>query len=66
MGMNILFQLLKAEISNKIPFVLPSYEQRSSIDEIVLQIITSIKKDGGYEQNLEEELNEVIKTIFGF
>jgi hypothetical protein len=55
-----------ANYIKKIPIVLPSDEQKSFIDKKVQEIIASIKKDRYYDDKLESDLNEVIKTIFGF
>lgn len=55
-----------ANYIKKIPFVLPSEEQRSCIDKTVQKIIKSIKDNGNYNEKLETELNEVIKIIYGF
>ncbi len=55
-----------ANYIKKIPFVLPTDEQKVYIDKIVLEIISSIKENGNYNDKLEIELNEIIKTIYGF
>jgi adenine-specific DNA-methyltransferase len=55
-----------ANYIKKIPFVLPSEEQRSYIDETVQEIINSIKVNGKYDEDLETGLNEVMKIIYGF
>lgn len=55
-----------ANYIKKIPFVLPSEEQQSSIDKTVQEIINSIKVNGKYNEDLEIGLNEVIKIIYGF
>ena len=55
-----------ANYIKKIPFVLPTDEQKRFIDMTVQNIIDSIKKDGVYNEKLEIEINEVIKTIYEF
>ncbi len=55
-----------ANYIKKIPFILPSDEQKIFIDLVVQEIIDSIKVDGVYKEALEADLNEVIKNIYGF
>ena len=55
-----------ANYIKKIPFVQPMSEQLKFIDNTVCEIINSIKKTGSYKIELEKELNEIIKTIYGF
>jgi len=55
-----------ANYIKKIPFVLPTSEELKHIDNTVREIIDSIKKTGSYEEKSETELNEIIKTIYGF
>lgn len=55
-----------ANYIKKIPFVPPTNNQLKFIDKTVREILASIKQTGGYPANLEAELNEVIKTIYGF
>ncbi|PGH39096.1 MAG: SAM-dependent methyltransferase, partial [Candidatus Nephrothrix sp. EaCA] len=55
-----------ANYIKKIPFVQPTDEQLKFTDNIVKEIINSIKQAGRYNEGLEIELNELIKTIYGF
>ncbi len=55
-----------ANYIKKIPFVLPSDEQKAFIDKTVKEIIDNIKKDGIYNEKLEIDLYEVIKIIYEF
>lgn len=55
-----------ANYIKKIPFVSPSDKQKEFIDKTVQEIINSIKKDGIYNEKFETDLNEEIKTIYGF
>ena len=55
-----------ANYIKKIPFVLPSDEQKAFIDKTVKEIIDSIKKGGVCNEKLEIDLYEVIKIIYEF
>lgn len=55
-----------ANYIKKIPFIQPTGKQLKFIDNAVSRIINSIKKAGGYDEELEEELNETIKMVYGF
>jgi phospholipid N-methyltransferase len=55
-----------ANYIKKIPFFQPTDKQLKHIDKTVGEIINSIKKTGSYNEELEKELNEIIKTVYGF
>jgi hypothetical protein len=55
-----------ANYIKKIPFIQPTDNQLKYIDNTVSEIINSIKKTGSYNEELEKELNEIIKTVYGF
>lgn len=55
-----------ANYIKKIPFIQPTDEQLKFIDTIVSEIINSIKQSGSYNEELEKELNVIIKTVYGF
>ncbi len=55
-----------ANYIKKIPFIRPIDEQLKVIDNAVSEIINSIKTTGSYNEELEKELNEIIKTVYGF
>jgi len=55
-----------ANYIKKIPFIQPTDEQLKFIDNSVSEIINSIKATGSYNEELEKELNEIIKTVYGF
>lgn len=55
-----------ANYIKKIPFILPSDEQKVFIDITVRKIIDGIKKEDVADKMLENELNEIIETIYGF
>ncbi|MGB4414416.1 MAG: Eco57I restriction-modification methylase domain-containing protein [Paludibacter sp.] len=55
-----------ANYIKKIPFIYPTDKQLLYIDDTVNKIIDSIKQNGKYNEKWEEELNEIIKSIFGF
>jgi len=55
-----------ANYIKKIPFIQPTDEQLKFIDNSVSEIINSIKSTGSYNEELEKELNEIIKTVYGF
>jgi adenine-specific DNA-methyltransferase len=55
-----------ANYIKKIPFIQPKDEQLKFIDSTVREIITSIKQTGSCNEKPEEELKEIIKTIYGF
>lgn len=55
-----------ANYIKKIPFVMPTKEQILFVDKIVEEILNSIKQANSYNQELEDKLNETIKSIYGF
>lgn len=55
-----------ANYIKKIPFVQPTDEKLKFIDNRVNEIIKSIKTTGSYNEELEKEINAIIKTVYGF
>ncbi len=55
-----------ANYIKKIPFILPTDQQKENISEIVKLILNSIRTKGTYESTLENELNDLFVTIYGF
>lgn len=55
-----------ANYIKKIPFVMPSAEQLEIIDSTVKEILESIRQTASYNEELENNLNEIVKTIYGF
>jgi len=55
-----------ANYIKKIPFVLPTNEQKVFIDTRIQTILDEIKERGQYNETLEKELNQFIEAIYGF
>lgn len=55
-----------ANYIKKIPFVQPADAQLKFIDKAVSEIINTIRTTGSYNEEIEEELNAIIKTVYGF
>lgn len=50
----------------KIPFITPNENELHEITSKVKSIVASIKDNGYYDENIENEVNEIIKGQFGF
>jgi hypothetical protein len=55
-----------ANYIKKIPFVQPADAQLKFIDKAVSEIINTIRETGSYNEEIEKELNAIIKTVYGF
>jgi adenine-specific DNA-methyltransferase len=55
-----------ANYIKKIPFVAPNEKQDELISSIVKNILESIKTQGFYNENLENQLNNIFIQIYGF
>lgn len=69
---NILIRTINPSANNpanyikKIPFRMPTVNQKSKIENIVLQIIAQIKSSNTYSQELEQEVFDEFKSLYGF
>lgn len=55
-----------ANYIKKIPFVKPNEDVQHNVNEIIDQILYEIGEKGKYSIELEEELNALIKGLYGF
>jgi len=55
-----------ANYIKKIPFAVPTNEQKIFITEITTDILNKIRQNGTYNTKLEERLNEKFVEIYGF
>lgn len=55
-----------ANYIKKIPFITPTTNQKELIDSIVQNILESIKIQGVYDENLQNQLNNTFIQIYGF
>lgn len=55
-----------ANYIKKVPFIKPNEDIQHNIDELVDKILSDIKEKGSYSNELEEEINGLIKGLYGF
>ncbi|MEO8960767.1 MAG: N-6 DNA methylase [Ginsengibacter sp.] len=55
-----------ANYIKKIPFIAPSDKQRDSVNSAVQGILQSIARQGHYDEDVENKLNQIIQQIYGF
>ncbi len=55
-----------ANYLKKIPFIKPNLKDFETISENIKKIIEQVKYSSSYENELENENNEIIKSIYGF
>lgn len=55
-----------ANYIKKVPFIKPNEDIQPNIDELVDQLLSEIKEKGSYSNELGEELNGLVKRLYGF
>lgn len=55
-----------ANYIKKIPFIVPTEEQKQIINSTVQRILESIATQGHYDESIENILNKIIEQIYGF
>ena len=55
-----------ANYIKKIPFIMPDENIITEVTNHVIEIISSIKKHGSFDENIEIQLSTIFKILYGF